>query len=48
MRKVIVIEDDDFDLENHRTRFVRKFWHAELFLARDLVRETLGNQNGLP
>jgi len=37
MRNVIVIDDDDFDLQNHRKRFVSKFWCAEFFLARSLV-----------
>jgi hypothetical protein len=35
MRKVIVVDDDDFDLEN--PGFVAKFWRGEYFLARDIV-----------
>ena len=48
MRKVVVIDDDDFDMENHRARFVRKFWHAEFFIATDLAHEASGNEKGSP
>ena len=42
MCKVIAIDDDDFDLKKH---FVRKFWHEEFFLARNLVLNPAGKGN---